>query len=410
MNYFSFFKEHPQKLSFGFLHAFFAGLGQTFLLALFVPEFIQKFNLTNTSFGFFYSAATICNALLLSWVGSNIDHTSLKKYSLSTLLLFIVSTLGAAFSPNLWLLFPAIVGIRLAGQGLMTHISKTAMSKNFSNHRGKALGISSLGHPAGEAILAPVLAIILLKFSYQEAFVFIALILVLVYLPLNLFLLKAFKDDDISNKQNMQSKNSAIKKSLKANRVKRRTILLSKKFLILIPAGLLPPFILTGLFLIQQPLAISKGWEPLWIAKCFSAFAIARIISSIIIGPMIDKYGAKKLYSFYLIPILIGIITLLLFDSKWTALSYLAFSGISMGFGSNLKPAIATELFGTTQMGTARSLMATSVAIATGLSPITFGWIADKHLLMDSMVISIVVIIVTSIATWIMLNKDLSKL
>jgi hypothetical protein len=35
----------------------------------------------------------------------------------------------------------------------MTHTSSTGIAKYFDAHRGKALGVTALGHPAGQFIL-----------------------------------------------------------------------------------------------------------------------------------------------------------------------------------------------------------------------------------------------------------------
>lgn len=43
--------------------------------------------------------------------------------------------------------------VRWFGQGLMTHTSSTGIARHFDINRGKALGFTALGHPAGQFIM-----------------------------------------------------------------------------------------------------------------------------------------------------------------------------------------------------------------------------------------------------------------
>jgi len=60
------------------------------------------------------------------------------------------------------LLLPvALLGIRFAGQGLMSHISQTVMGRYFEDDRGKALSLAALGYPVGEMIFPIIITLLL---------------------------------------------------------------------------------------------------------------------------------------------------------------------------------------------------------------------------------------------------------
>src|SRR5690625_5758505 len=71
-------------------------------------------------------------------------------------------------------------------------------------------------------------------------------------------------------------------------------ILSDKRFYFIIPAAIMPPFWVTGLFLYQVSAAESLGWTAGLIASAFIAFALSRIMAGIMTGPMIDRFSARS--------------------------------------------------------------------------------------------------------------------
>ena len=90
-----------------------------------------------------------------------------------------------------WLMLVAVLfGLRLFGQGLLTHLAMTAMARWFDSHRGRALSIASLGFPAGEAVL-PALAVLSIGLiGWRQTWGLAALVLLLVAAPLLFCLLR----------------------------------------------------------------------------------------------------------------------------------------------------------------------------------------------------------------------------
>ncbi len=58
-------------------------------------------------------------------------------------------------------LFVALFCLRQFGQGMLTLISAATMSRGFQGARGKAISLSTMGHPFGEAILPSIVVITL---------------------------------------------------------------------------------------------------------------------------------------------------------------------------------------------------------------------------------------------------------
>jgi hypothetical protein len=65
----------------------------------------------------------------------------------------VLSCFCIALSLNPVFVFIGFWGVRFAGQGLLSHISKTSISKFFQKSRGMALSLSVTGFSAEEAFL-----------------------------------------------------------------------------------------------------------------------------------------------------------------------------------------------------------------------------------------------------------------
>ena len=73
------------------------------------------------------------------------------------------------------------------------------------------------------------------------------------------------------------------------------------------------------------------GWSLAWLASCFVGFAIGKVATVLIVGPMIDKFGAIRLLSYYPLPLGLGLLALAVSDHPGVALAYLVGCGISTG-------------------------------------------------------------------------------
>jgi MFS family permease len=92
------------------------------------------------------------------WVGAALDRIGLLTYAVIASALLAGACLLLALSGSTPLLVLALLGLRLAGQGMMSHASITGMARSFTPNRGKAIALATLGHPAGEALL-PIVAV-----------------------------------------------------------------------------------------------------------------------------------------------------------------------------------------------------------------------------------------------------------
>lgn len=391
-NYLQFVLKERRLLSFGLTFTFFSSFGQTFLISLFVPFFIATFNLSNASFGSLYSLATLSSALSLPFIGKWIDHLPLKRFSIMVAMGLMLAAFTVSISWHVAVLFVGLLLLRLSGQGLSGHTAQTAMAKFFTFQRGKALSIANLGYPIGEAILPLIITALIPILSWRGAWGSISMTIGILLIPLILSILRGETADKTTPKALDDTDDAPANYNM---------VLKDKRFYLLLPAVLLPAFWVTGLFLYQVNIAEQLGWSATLIASAFVAHAIARIISSLFVGPAIDSFSARQLFPYHLIPIGLGFLMAYFHPGWWSAFAYMFLMGMTMGVSSNLKSALWAEMYGEESVGTIRSLFSSTMVFSTAMSPFLMGWLIDQHVPITSILISAIttVIVATGLAT-----------
>ncbi len=232
---------------FGIMMTTLSSFGQTFLLALYVPFLIADFDLSNSSISTFYGIATIFSASILPKVGKLIDTIPIRQFTLATTVLFVVSLLIFSFATAWWVIPISFLGLRLAGQGLYSHISITAMSRYFDINRGKAISLASLGHPLGQAILPAIILVVIGWVGWRESLWINAGVVTFVVFVFTLFFLK----ENILKPEGEETA-ELVKSESKEKPIRQRDIMRSKEFWLLAPNVFFIPFAITGLFFLPD--------------------------------------------------------------------------------------------------------------------------------------------------------------
>jgi MFS family permease len=394
-NWFGFLFSNKRVLNFGFLFNFFSSFGQTFFISLFVPFWVESIKISNTAFGSLYASVTIVAAVLLSQSGGYIDKMPLKKYGWIVFSGLIVSVIVLSQANNFVWLAIGLLLVRWFGQGLMTHTSSTGIAKHFESNRGKALGITSLGHPAGQFVL-PLLIVPLIAFSgWRASLLYTALAAVLVMVP-SLWAIKSSEGivpDAASEIQPIDTKNNNYLKTI--------------KFWIIAVNIFTIPFICTAVFLYQYTIGQSKGWDIAWVTFSFAFYAIFSAIALLLSGSLVDRYSGRLLFPLYLFPAIVALTLMYFTDYKWVGPLFYALLGISAGLGSTIKTALQVEIYGAENLGKIRSYFSTILVVSTAFGAPVFGYFIDHDFSFNTIMgIAALFVIVASVASLTLWNKN----
>lgn len=369
------------------MFTFFSSFGQTFLLSLYVPSIEEFLNISNTEFGSIYAVATIGSALTLPWLGGYFDKMTIKRYSIMVVFGLTAALLLLSFSYHVIFVVLGFYGLRLFGQGLMTHTSVSSMARYFEENRGKAIGIASTGHPAGEAVLPLLITLIIGTLGWRGALQVSALNCVLIVIPLAVLLLNHSKAR-IREFEMQTSSKSRSKKKINLLKIMRE-----RRFWVITPVVFMVGFTNTAIFFFQMKLGDAKGWSPEWVAGSISAFAIANALGVLGIGGFVDKYTGKELFPYFMVPYLIGLPVLVFFNHPLIYPVSLAFMGLGHGAGRTIKDSMLAEIYGTDIIGRVRSIFITVMVISTAIGPIIFGVFLDHDISFSRIFFGVFIII-----------------
>ena len=403
MGYFQFVHRNRRFLSFGVLVAFFSAFGQTFFIAVFGPDIRAEFNLSHGDFGGYYAIGTAVSGVTLIWAGKLIDRFDLRWVTAGVASLLILACVFMSIVPVAWALGPAIFALRLSGQGLMSHTAMTAMGRYFEAERGRAVSIAILGFPLGVAVF-PGLAVWLSgQFGWRMAWALVALALTLFLIPVLLWLLKGHGDRHrffLAQTTGSTDPGMAARAQPTGRRRQwtRAEVLRDPRFYLLCFAITAPSFISTGLFFHQAHLAVAKGWSLAWLAAAFVAYTVGAIGANLAFGPLIDKYGARRLLPYYLYPLVLACLTIVFFNHPLSAVALTLFLGLTSGSGQTLVGAAWPEFYGALNLGAIRAMVISMSVGASALSPFVLGWLIDRGASMESMAVGFLVYLALAIA------------
>lgn len=372
--YLRFFLTHPRVLSFGVLLTLFSSFGQTFLISIFVPRLLESFALNTAQFGTLYAAATLTSAACLPYFGRLIDRVTLRTFSLAVGSGLVLSCFLMSLASNVPVLFLAILGLRLTGQGLLSLTASTTMARVFAEGRGKALSVSGLGYPLGEGLLPMAIVLLVHATGWRFSWAILGSTIAILLLPAMISLLR-----DVEPLH--QSEVAGHKRQPRPPRLLR-----DWNFYLLLPGNLFLPFVLTALFLYQIPLAEYRGWSAQTMAAAFVGFALARMVASLAVGPFIDRWSAVRLFPAILIPACAGLAALALGTAPWVAFAYLILAGVSQGLASPMMTSLWAEVYGVQSLGATKGTVSTLGIFSTALGPVILGWLLKAGVSFDLIV------------------------
>ena len=305
--------------------------------------------------------------------GPLIDRWKLTHFVGVVLLGVGVSSLVLGQAAGLPTLFLGFVLARHFGQGLCMHTTGTAFGRSFDRNRGRAIALGQIGLPIGETVLSVYIVWLLTSFHWQQSMTITGIGVLFIALPLQLWLARG--EPDV--KQDRSDKQPVVSQS-------RSEILKDWRFYAITVYYIGSPTLLTALFLNQALLAQERSWPLVVIAYAFAFYAVTKIFVSLVVGPQIDRFGARNILPLSAIPLILALLSLLVFDGDAMLgghpvlpFIYMSLVGANVGINSASTSSLWPELYGTQYLGAIRSLVSTITTFGTACSPVLAGVLLD---------------------------------
>ena len=368
MSIITFLRENARWIVGGFLLTFFSSFGQTFFISLSAGDIRAEHGLSHGQFGGLYMIATLASALTLPQLGKVVDRVRIAVVAAFTIPALMAAAISMSFATNVIWLGITIYALRLFGQGMMTHISMTAMGRWFSAQRGRAVSLATLGHNFGEAVFPSVFIFAAYALGWRGTWLAAAVVLALVAWPAIVMLMRVERTPRATDGP---ERRTALRDWT------RGEVLRDPIFWLCLSGVLAPGFIGTTVFFHQVYLSELRGWAPEVFASSFIVMSSMTIVFALVAGQLIDRFSAIRVLPSFLLPLAASCLVLATTQSPWGAYAFMALMGISYGFSSTLFGALWPELYGAGHLGSIRAVIVAMMVLATAMGPGLTGWLID---------------------------------
>ena len=372
-----------QWIGAGYVMCFSSMAGQTIFIAQFNTAIRDTFSLSHGAFGLIYTIATLASSICLVFAGALADRIAPRILGLACLTGLALVAIGMSQVANIFMLGVELFGLRFFGQGMMGHIAMTTMSRWFNRFRGRALSFAQLGFPSGEAILPFVMTLSIAAFGWRQVWLAAAAVLLLVLAPAIAFLLRDPPDGKRAMARGEKNPDADTVTTPIGQRWTRGAVLRDPLFWLIIPGFMGPPAIGTLFLFHQANLAQIKGWDLTLFTAFFPVLSITVVVTAVISGMLVDRFGAWRIVPFILIPEGVGCVMIGVLDPIWMVPMFLASFGMTGGMMSPVVGALWAEIYGTAHIGTIRALATAAFVLASAIGPGIAGAMIDIGMPLD---------------------------
>ena len=367
-----FLKSEWRFLLFGFLLAFFSSPGQTFFISLFSGTIRDELSLTHGEFGTIYAIGTLASAATLIPLGRLVDTIKLRKIALAVILGLVVAAFHFSFVSSVITLTVGIYFLRLSGQGMMSHLYATAMTRRYEAERGRALSVAIFGHPASEFLMPLFIFALMAMMPWRHVWQVTSVLVIVVMVPAALLLTGRSQGQDGGGVE------AALPTGRDGTHWTQGQVLRDLKFWMLSGLVLAPSFTSTGLFFHQIYFVNEKGIAlAQWVAG-YAFFSTFSILASFAGGILVDRFSAQQIAPASVSALSLAVLCLALINPGVQIFVYFTIFGIAQGLSYSAITPIWAELYGTKFLGGIKAVAQSMMVFASALSPVTLGVMIDQ--------------------------------
>ena len=369
-SYIAFLRDNARWLGAGFALSLLSTFGQTSFVAVFAGAVMERTGLSDGGWGAVYMLGTTLSAIVMVWAGTLADRMPPRRLATWVLAGLAASCAAMALVSSIWLLPVLILGVRLFGQGMLSHVAYTAVARWFAASRGRALAITAFGFALGQATI-PLATVAALPLAGPTAlWIGAAAVCLLVILPLRALLARDRVPEGDSGA-------AGGAPGLGGRHWTRREVIRTGLFWGLMPLLLGPPTFGTALFFQQVHLAEVKGWSHLAVVSLFPVIMVVSVVSTFLSGDLIDRLGATRLLPFSVLPMAAGFLLFAPAPTPLMTVPALMLIALTQGTMGTLPTAFWSELYGTRHIGAIKAVAGAVMVFGSALGPGLTGLLID---------------------------------
>ena len=336
---------------------------------VFYVAFLDEFGWSraDTALAFSFSMATF--AISAGFIGAMVDRwgprviipTGITILGIGLALMSKVSSL-----PTLYFFYGGVVALGVTMFGFIP--TSTIVSQWFTQRRSVAMGISLSGRSCGGIIMVPFSAYLIATFGWRAAYVLLAIGIVVLLVPLNIFLHPG---------RAVITERKAVD-DLGSNRT-LKDALSDSVFWLLFLAGIFNGVGFSVVGVHQAAHMVDVGMSTMRAASLIGGLAVVRALGGILGGWVGDRIGRTR--TFYLLSLVAmsGVFLLMNLSEhrSWMGYAYVLVYGIGAGARGAIFVSIKADIFAGKSFGRILGFSQTGGGLASAVGPWIAGYFFD---------------------------------
>jgi MFS family permease len=337
--------------------------------SVFFTPVLHTFGWSRTRLSSLQTALALTAGLSIPVVGWLLDHVQARKVIGVGIILtacgFLVA--GRAGSFNQMVLAYVFLGLGL-GIGTLLPCS-LVVAREFSEQRGRALGITMAGTTFGGMVMTLVASALIEHAGWRAGYIILILPMLFIALPLVLLWVPTKPHDSRPERQEVSSEPAGLDVG-EALRTRSFWVIALVQFCFM--------FAITGGALHLIPYLIVIGYEPGRAALILSLSMGLAAVGKIALGYAAERIGSRSALTLNLALMAIGQILLLGARNPTMLFAYTAVYGLMSGAPLALVPLMMAESLGVKRFGSLSGLAGIFTTIGAGTGPVAAGFIFDR--------------------------------
>ena len=356
------------------------------ILTIFVTPMSQEFGWTRTELAGATSLGALLGAALAPISGRIVDKLGSRVLLTLGGLIVAVSCSYLAISQTLIGFYVAFTLARIADQGLIKIGTAPAVGKWFSKFRGRATGIIFFSESAGMTIMAPIVQLVIINYSWRTAWLMLGGGMLIVGAIPCAWLIRRQPEDIGLLPDGIQSdseiKNDAVKIIESDPSTNSDTpfhfILRSGSFWLIIASLFLVSSGMSGIGLHLVPHLIQQGLEPMKAVGTISIMSITGASGALFLGFLSERLSPRYLLSGVYLLGAGSIMVLINTDSLTGTYTFAVLHGIT-GSGVNLlTPLLWAHIYGRNSLGSIFGISRAAQVAGFAVGPLISGIVYDN--------------------------------
>lgn len=356
----------------------FASSGARFSFGVFLKPVTEEFGWDRASFALAASLGQVFTGIYRPLVGRLVDIFGARlvagaSVGAAGLILFLIP-----MARELWQMYLLFSLLALAWAGASPVTSTPLISAWFIKRRAMALSVTSLGTSTGELVTVPAVMALLLITDWQTAYRGLALVVLLLFLPLGMLLIRNRPEDMGTHPDGATDGGAAARQHAAAEgRATLRQALATPIFWQLGLGFFVCGFTMGFAQAHFLPFATDMDFDPMTSSLALGLVGAFAMVGSLTTGALADRYGRRQLLS--LTYLLRGVAFLLLLAVHSEPLLFVAVFVLGLSWTSTtpLTSAICADCFGRASLGVIFGTMFSIMTIGSATGAFLDGWIYD---------------------------------